>query len=83
MADLNPRLGEMAAENGAFLRSAMEGSRDLSLDQAAREANCHGLVIVGCGLELLVLDDEHHELTVQHDDTDGSTHGCALHGPKG
>lgn len=28
MVDLNPRLGEMDVENGAFLQSAMEGSRD-------------------------------------------------------
>ncbi|BFG35237.1 hypothetical protein CerSpe_215110 [Prunus speciosa] len=55
MADLDPRLGKMAAEDGALLRPAMEGSRHLPLDQAVRSAARHGSVALGRGLVLLVV----------------------------
>ncbi|KAI5317262.1 hypothetical protein L3X38_036969 [Prunus dulcis] len=57
MADLDSKLGEMATETGALLLSAMEGSRDLSLDQAIREPDCHGSIITSRDLELLTIQD--------------------------
>ncbi|VVA40243.1 PREDICTED: LOC110752168 [Prunus dulcis] len=78
MADIDSKLGEMATETGALLRSAMEGSRDLSLDQAIREPDCHGSIITSRDLELLVFCDKHHEPAVQHDDADHSRHGCLV-----
>ncbi|CAL8168172.1 unnamed protein product [Prunus armeniaca] len=58
MANFDPRLGKMAAEDGAFLRPAMEGSRYLPLDQAVRSAACYGPVALGRGLMLLVVSHQ-------------------------
>ncbi|PQQ01113.1 hypothetical protein Pyn_06592 [Prunus yedoensis var. nudiflora] len=44
-------------------------------DQAVQEDDCHGLVIAGCDLELLVLGDKHRELKVSNDNADRSRHG--------
>ncbi|CAL8085285.1 unnamed protein product [Prunus armeniaca] len=65
----------MAAEDGALLRPAMEGSRHLPLDQAIRSAARHGPIVLGHGPILLVVGHKYYEPPVWHDDADCSRHG--------
>ncbi|CAL8175378.1 unnamed protein product [Prunus armeniaca] len=58
----------MAAEDGALLRPAMEGSGHLPLDQAVRPAARHGPVTVGRDPMLLVVGHKYYEPSVWHDE---------------
>ncbi|CAL9013414.1 unnamed protein product [Prunus brigantina] len=75
MANLDPGLGKMATEDGAFLRPAMEGSRHLPLDQAVRSVARHGPVALGRGPMFLVVGHKYNEPSVWHDDVDRSRYG--------
>ncbi|CAL8085519.1 unnamed protein product [Prunus armeniaca] len=75
MANLDLGLGKMAANDGALLRPAMEGSRHLPLDQVVRSATRHGPVALGRGPMLLVVGHKYYEPPVWHDDADRSRHG--------
>ncbi|PQQ15826.1 hypothetical protein Pyn_19009 [Prunus yedoensis var. nudiflora] len=72
MADLDPRLGEMATEDGTLLRPTVERSRNLPPDNVVSSTNHHGPVAPGCGLEFLVFGHEHDESSIWHDDVDRS-----------
>ncbi|CAL2277544.1 unnamed protein product [Prunus armeniaca] len=78
MANLDPGLGEMAAEDGALLWPAMEVSGHLSLDQTVRPTARHGPVALGRSPMLLVVGHKYNELSVWHDDVDRSRHGPSV-----